>query len=113
MDVRAGGTDKEPMQVQESDLHPHLEARMAQRGVTLAEVRQTLRAGWQATDCRPGTLGKVFVFSYGAEWEGRLYEEKEVTIYYKLKEDGIILLTAKARYGQGFSRGGMADEDRI
>jgi len=74
--------DKEPLQVHESDLHAHLMARMAQRGITFEEIRQTLKSGWQATDCKPGTLGKVFVFSYGVEWEGRFYAEKEVTVYY-------------------------------
>jgi len=58
-------------------------------------------------------LGKVLVFSYGAEWEGRFHDEKEVTVYYKVKDDQIVLLTAKARYGQGFPRGEMTDEDGI
>jgi hypothetical protein len=102
-----------PLSIHESDLHAHLQARLAQRGITFAAMQQTLAAGWQATDCRPGTLGKVFVFSYKAEWEGRFYGEKEVTVYYKVKDDRIILLTAKARYGQGFPRGEMTDENRV
>ena len=44
------------------------------------------------------------IFSYQAEWEGQFYAEKEVTVYYKVTEKGIVLLTAKARYGQGFYR---------
>ena len=40
-----------------------------------------------------------------AEWEGQFYQEKEVTVYYKVTDEGLILLTAKARYGQGFPRG--------
>jgi len=74
--------------------------------------RHTLKNGWPATDCRPGTRGQVLVFSYRAEWEGRIYGEKEVTVYYKVKEGQLILLTVKARYGEGFLRGATY-EDRI
>ena len=106
-------TPSNSLSISTSDLHAHLQARMAQRGITFAEIQRVLRNGRQATDCRPGTLGKVLVFSYGAEWEGRFHDEKEVTVYYKVKDDQIVLLTAKARYGQGFPRGEMTDEDGI
>jgi hypothetical protein len=78
---------------------------MHQRGVTMAELEETLNHGWQADDAKPGTMGRVMVFDYGAEWEGQYYQEKEVTVYYKITEAGAILLTVKARYGHGFSRG--------
>ena len=90
--------------ISEADLHPHLRARMRQRGVTQEEIEQTLNEGWRATDAKPGTLGKTMVFPYEQEWEGKLYLEKEVTVYYKKADDDIILLTAKARYGRGFPR---------
>jgi hypothetical protein len=78
---------------------------MSQRGVTRAEIEQTLNRGWRATDAKPGTLGKTMVFSYDrAEWEGDFYQEKEVTVYYKRAEGEIVLLTVKARYGQEFPR---------
>jgi hypothetical protein len=106
-------TNGKPFLISESDVHAHLQARMAQRGVTLTEMQQALAAGWEATDCRPGTSGRVLVFSYQAEWEGRFYEEKEVTVYYKIKGEQNILLTVKARYGQGFARGVDFHEDRV
>ena len=92
--------------ISESDLHPHLKARMEQRGVTLEELQRTLDEGWSATDVRPGTFGKTFVFSYAREWEGSRYAEKEVTVYYKTVQAGLVVLTVKARYGDGFARGG-------
>ncbi len=92
-------------QVTQADLHPHLRARMYQRGVTREEIECTLNEGWEATDAKPGILGKVMVFPYKAEWENQFYQEKEVTVYYKVTDEGLILLTAKARYGQGFPRG--------
>jgi hypothetical protein len=79
---------------------------MHQRGVTFEEIEQVMAEGDETAESRPGTLGKVLVFPYGAEWEGRFYQEKEVTVYYKnMEEHGIILLTVMARYGQKFSRG--------
>jgi hypothetical protein len=53
---------RNPLSISKSDLHDHLQARMAQRGITFAEIQQVLQEGWQAIDCRPGTLGKVLVF---------------------------------------------------
>ncbi len=91
--------------ITQSDLHPHLKARMEQRGVTLDEIQRALDEGWIASDARIGTVGRTLVFPYAQEWEGAFYSEKEVTVYYKIVEGGIILLTVKARYGSGFPRG--------
>jgi hypothetical protein len=91
--------------ISEKDLHPHLQARMTQRGITLEEIQRALDAGWEAVDARIGTVGRTIVFPYAKEWEGSFYPEKEVTVYYKTGEGGIILLTVKARYGSGFPRG--------
>ncbi len=93
------------IRVTEADLHPHLMARMHQRGITRQEVERVLNEGWEATDARPGTSGRVLVFPYHAEWEGQFYHEKEVTVYYRVTEEGILLLTAKARYGEDFPQG--------
>ena len=68
------------------------------------EIEHTLNAGWAASDAKPGTKGKVFVFDYRAEWLGHFFEEKEVTVYYKVIGEAITLLTAKARYGKDFPR---------
>ena len=76
---------------------------MEQRGVTLSELEQVLNAGKEAASAKPGTIGKVLTFPYRAEWEGQVYEQKEVSVYYKLLDNGaLILLTVLARYGQGF-----------
>ena len=92
------------MHIRSSDLHPHLLARMRQRGVTVEEMEETLNHGWEASDVKPGTTGKVMVFDYEAEWEGQFYQEKEVTVYYKVTGAEVILLTTKARYGHRFPR---------
>lgn len=68
------------IRITEADLHPHLRARMLQRGIRREEIERTLNEGWAALDAKPGTVGKVFVFPYHAEWEGQFFEEKEVTV---------------------------------
>jgi len=47
-------------------------------------IRRPTGERWEASDAKSGTLGKVLVFPYEKEWEGQFYEEKEVTVYYKL-----------------------------
>ena len=90
------------IKISEADLHPHLKARMSQRGITMEEIEKVLNEGLEATDTKPGTIGKVFVFLYNGMWEGKLFEGKEVSVYYKLVNDTMVLLTVKARYGKGF-----------
>jgi len=87
------------------DYHPHLLARMEQRGVTAEEIERTLTAGRTAPDAKPGTQGKVLVFEYQDEWLGQVFEEKEVTVYYKMIGGDLVVLTARARYGRHFPRG--------
>ena len=106
-------TTEDGIQVTECHLHPHLIARMRQRGITRQEIERVLNEGWEATDTKPGISGRVLVFPFQEEWEGQFYQEKEVTVYYKLTKEGIVLLTAKARYGKGFPQGVSKDESTI
>lgn len=92
------------IKIKESDIHAHIKARMLQRGISIEEIETTLNSGWDADDAVEGTIGKVFILPYNAEWEGKFFEEKEVTVYYKYKGEDLILLTAKARYGKEFLR---------
>lgn len=92
------------IKIRESDIHSHLKARMLQRGISAEEIETTVNKGWDADDAVEGTIGKVFVFPYNAEWEGKFFEEKEITVYYKYKGEQFVLLTAKARYGKQFLR---------
>ena len=87
----------------ERDLHPHLKARMAQRGVTPEEIERTVDEGRPAKDAKPGTVGKMLVFPYNAECEGRFHEKKEVTVYSRVVRERVVVLTVKARYGRDFA----------
>jgi hypothetical protein len=42
---------------------------------------------------------------FNDDWRGKHYAEKEVTVYFKIRGEDIIVLTAKARYGSRFPRG--------
>ena len=57
------------IKIADGDLHPHLKARMAQRGITKDEMEKVLNEGWPAADAKSGTLGKVLVFQYNGMWE--------------------------------------------
>ena len=92
------------IRLSESDLPPHLRARMLQRGVTVEEIELTLSEGWEASDAKSGTKGKTLVFPYQKEWEGQFFEEKEVTVYYKIVGEELTMLTIKARHGKDFPR---------
>ena len=94
-----------PFRLTEEDIHPHLRARMVQRGVTMEEIERTVAGGRPVTEARPGTCGRARVFPYAAEWQGRFHREKEVTVYYRQTGERIVVLTVIARYGQGFAEG--------
>jgi hypothetical protein len=94
------------MKIKDSDIHHHLNVRMLQRGISKEEIEITINKGRSVEDVKEGTIGKTFVFPYNNYWEGKYYKEKEVTVYYKMKEEKIILLTTKARYGKSFKKGG-------
>lgn len=90
------------IKLSDTDIHPHLRARMLQRGVTKEEIEETLEKGKDVKDTKPGTFGKALIFPYNNSWESKFYKQKEVTVYYKLVGDKTMLLTVKARYGEYF-----------
>jgi hypothetical protein len=94
------------------DYHSHLLTRMEQRGISKDEVERTLEVGWEASDAKPGTKGRIWVFEYQQEWQGRFYKEKEVRVYFKDADETLIVLTAVARYGSSFVRREQ-DENRV
>jgi hypothetical protein len=71
------------MNIDETDIHHHLKFRMLQRGISKEEIENAFNKGRPANDAKEGVKGKVFVFPYNNYWEGKYYEEKEVTVYYK------------------------------
>ena len=62
------------------DLHPHIAQRMLRRGVDLPSLEETMNDGWPASDAAGGTVARTLVFDYQRAWEGRFYQEQEVTV---------------------------------
>jgi hypothetical protein len=83
----------------------HFQERMFRRGVTAHEVDETLTNGWPCSDARGEAECRVQVFPFEADWEGRWFAEKEVTVYFKYHRSELIFVTLKTRYGSGFPRG--------
>ncbi|MCR4293156.1 MAG: DUF4258 domain-containing protein [Candidatus Kuenenia sp.] len=71
---------KRKLILNDSDLHPHLIARMQQRGVTKEEIEHVLNEGIETMDAKRGTIGKVSIFPYNNCWENKYFEEKEVSV---------------------------------
>ena len=94
--------------IKDTDIHPHLKARMQQRGISIEEIQATINNGTDADDAKKGTSGKVYVYFFNEYWEGKYFEEKEISVYFKQKGEELILLTAKARYGKNFLKRGDA-----
>jgi len=90
------------IKLSKSDFHSHILKRMRERGISIEEIEKTLNEGKYAEDAKKETNGKKYVFNFGKEREGIFFKQKEVTVYYKRKENKIILLTVLARYGDKF-----------
>jgi hypothetical protein len=59
--------------ISDADIHPHLRARMNQRGVSVAEIEQAMNSGEPALGAKAGTFGRRILFPYNSEWEGQIY----------------------------------------
>lgn len=79
-------------------LHPHAEARLAERGATEAEVVTTITTGEQF----PAKFGRTGFrrnfASRGGQWRGKPYATKQVTNFAVREEGGWLVITVIVRY---------------
>jgi len=87
------------------EFHSHITRRMLEHGVSEEEVLFVFEQGWPCGNAHPGRDCRTWVFEFNSQRGRRRYAEKEVTVYFKEVNSDDILLTVKARYGQGFPRG--------
>lgn len=77
-------------------LHPHARSRLAERGVTEAEVMETVQEGEQFP-AKYGRTGFRRNFHFDGVWRGRRYSTKQVETF-AVEEDGWLVITVIARY---------------
>lgn len=77
----------------------HVRIQMLERGITDAEVKDTVEAG-TVISTRGGRLIRRKVFTQGYRWSERAYPHKEVSVVYVTEGDEIIVSTVIARYGR-------------
>ena len=77
-------------------LHPHAEARLAERGATQDEVRATVEGG-ERFPAKFGRVGFRRNFTYNGMWRGRAYATKQVEAI-AVPEDGWLVITVLVRF---------------
>lgn len=79
------------------NLHPHAQARLAERGVTEEEVILAVEAG-ERFDAKFGRVGFRRNVSFNKRWRGKRYKIKQVEAYVIRRYDGWLVISVVARY---------------
>ena len=61
-------------------IHPHAAARIQERGASEEEVQATIRSGEQFP-AKHGRQGFRKNFQFDRQWQGRLYQNKQLEVY--------------------------------
>ena len=77
-------------------LHPHAEARLAERGATEQEVIDTVLGG-ERFAAKYGRTGFRRNFSFAAEWNGHFFETKQIEVF-AVEENGWLVITVIVKY---------------
>jgi len=77
-------------------LHPHAQARLAERGATQAEVIATVEAG-ERFPVKLGRSGFRRNFAYNDLWRGQRYATKQVEAI-AIEEHGWLVITVLVRF---------------
>jgi hypothetical protein len=78
-------------------LHPHAEARMAERGATREQVEATVTAG-ERFPARFGRTGFRRNFVFNADWRGRRYQTKQIEAFAVQEEGDWLVITVLVKY---------------
>ena len=78
-------------------IHPHAETRMAERGVSLEEIEETVKNG-ETFDAKFDRDGFRKNFNYEKEWRGKFYTVKQVEVYAVKEENGFLVITIISKY---------------
>jgi hypothetical protein len=78
-------------------LHPHADARMAERGATAQEVVKTVQEG-ERFPAKFGRTGFRRNFPFGRTWRGRAYANKQIEALAVPEADSWVVITVIVRY---------------
>jgi hypothetical protein len=78
-------------------LHPHAEARMAERGATGEEVQATVTGG-ERFPVRFGRTGFRRNFAFDQTWRGRRYRTKQIEAYAMGEDGDWLVITVIVKY---------------
>lgn len=78
-------------------LHPHAVDRLAERGVTEEEVRETVADGEQFAAKR-GRQGFRRNFAFNDSWRGKHFATKQVEAIAVFEDGGWLVITVVAKY---------------
>jgi len=77
----------------------HAKIRMAARGASESEVRETIRDGIPVKAKR-GRKAKEKLFHYGKTWQGRSFFHKRLKVIYVEEENTLVVITVYVYYGR-------------
>lgn len=78
---------------------PHTLQRAAERGATEAEIKDTIESGTSIL-AKSGRLGKLKVYSYDQQKNGKYYSQKKIEVYYIIEQKTIVTVTVYVFYGK-------------
>ena len=79
------------------EMHPHAIARLAERGVTRAEVERAVNEG-ERFPAKFGRTGFRKDFPFNDYWRGTHYSQKQVEVLAVEEDDGWLVITVISRY---------------
>ena len=77
--------------------HPHAKARLEERGATEAEIISAVTDG-ESFSAKFGRTGFRRNFSFGGEWHGRHYENKQVIVFAVREEEDWLVITVMTKF---------------
>lgn len=77
--------------------HPHALKRLEERGVTVAEVEQTIFKGEKFV-AKQGRVGFRHNFTFESKWMGKFYRNKQVEVFAVLESDCWLVITVISKY---------------
>jgi hypothetical protein len=77
----------------------HAKERADERGASEDDIYETLRSG-NVIIVQGIRSAKEKIYDFNQEWNGKLYEQKQVRVIYLVEENTMIVITVVVKYGK-------------